>query len=172
MIFDRTSPGPATVSATTSTATLSPHRTAAPRRATRSRRLGSDALTRPRGRAHALVSFRPRLGGRSPHPHWLGLRVIEGGRRRTDVVKLLPASRRVACLLADHPGIWLYPCRVADHGPEDRVARLTVLPRDAVGLSRAPAAASRSRRDAARYPDTAKLPAAPSGICNFPPRPR
>lgn len=47
-------------------------------------------------------------------PHWHGSTVLQEG-RRTDVVELLPASMKVADMLADNPGIWLYHCHVNDH---------------------------------------------------------
>lgn len=50
--------------------------------------------------------------------HWHGETVMEGGWRaghRTDVVELLPASMKVADMLADNPGTWLFHCHVADH---------------------------------------------------------
>ena len=61
--------------------------------------------------------------------HWHGLRVIEDGRRRTDVVELLPASMKVADMLADNPGSWLFHCHVADHMAEGMFARVTVHPK-------------------------------------------
>jgi hypothetical protein len=70
--------------------------------------------------------------------HWHGLRVIEEGRRRTDVVELLPATMKVADLLADDPGSWLFHCHVAEHMREGMFARLTVYARGTVGVSRAP----------------------------------
>ncbi len=70
--------------------------------------------------------------------HWHGLRVIEEGRRRTDVVELLPATMKTADLLADNPGSWLYHCHVADHMREGMFARFTIYERGAVGVSRAP----------------------------------
>jgi hypothetical protein len=70
--------------------------------------------------------------------HWHGLRVIEEGRRRTDVVELLPASMKIADLLADNPGSWLFHCHVAEHMTEGMFARLNVYERRAVGVSRAP----------------------------------
>lgn len=73
--------------------------------------------------------------------HWHGLRVIEEGRRRTDVVELLPASMKVADLLADNAGTWIFHCHVADHMREGMFTRLTVHARDTVGVSRSPAAA-------------------------------
>jgi manganese oxidase len=70
--------------------------------------------------------------------HWHGQRVLEEGRRRTDVVELMPASMKVADLLADNPGDWLFHCHVADHMREGMFARMTVHPRDAVGANRSP----------------------------------
>jgi manganese oxidase len=70
--------------------------------------------------------------------HWHGQRVLEEGRRRTDVIELLPASMKVADLLADNPGDWLFHCHVADHMREGMFARLTVHPRDVVGVDRSP----------------------------------
>ena len=58
--------------------------------------------------------------------HWHGLRVVEEGRRRTDVVELLPASMKIADMLADNPGSWLFHCHVADHMTEGMFARVTV----------------------------------------------
>ena len=71
--------------------------------------------------------------------HWHGLRVIEEGRRRTDVVELLPASMKVADMIADNPGSWLFHCHVADHMAEGMFARVTVHPKS--GPKRAPAPA-------------------------------
>lgn len=71
--------------------------------------------------------------------HWHGLRVVEEGRRRTDVVELLPATMKVADLVADNPGTWLFHCHVADHMREGMFTRLTVHARDTVGVDRSPA---------------------------------
>lgn len=60
--------------------------------------------------------------------HWHGLRVTEDGRRRTDSVELLPASMKVADLVADNPGSWLFHCHVADHMAEGMFARLVIHP--------------------------------------------
>ncbi|MEY4939365.1 MAG: hephaestin, partial [Verrucomicrobiota bacterium] len=57
------------------------------------------------------------------------------------VVDLLPATMKVADLLADNPGDWLFHCHVAEHMREGMFARLTVHPRHAVGASRTPDAA-------------------------------
>lgn len=70
--------------------------------------------------------------------HWHGLRAIEEGRRRTDVIELLPATMKVADLLADNPGSWLFHCHVAEHMREGMFARFNIYARDAVGVSRAP----------------------------------
>ena len=61
--------------------------------------------------------------------HWHGLRVIEEGRRRTDVVSLLPATMKVADMVADNAGAWLYHCHVAEHMQEGMFARVTVFPK-------------------------------------------
>ncbi|MDB6138149.1 MAG: Multicopper oxidase type 2 [Verrucomicrobiaceae bacterium] len=58
--------------------------------------------------------------------HWHGMRVIEEGRRRTDVVELMPASMKVADMLADNPGSWLLHCHVAEHMREGMFTRYTV----------------------------------------------
>jgi hypothetical protein len=73
--------------------------------------------------------------------HWHGLRVIDEGRRRTDVVELLPASMKTADMVADNPGTWLFHCHVAEHMREGMFARVVVYPRDAVGVGRTPAEA-------------------------------
>jgi len=56
------------------------------------------------------------LGGESDlhSPHWHGNVVLAGG-HRTDVVELLPASMKVADMVPDDPGIWLFHCHVEDH---------------------------------------------------------
>ena len=61
--------------------------------------------------------------------HWHGLRALEEGHRRTDVVELLPASMKVADTLADNPGSWLLHCHVAEHMEKGMFARFTVHPR-------------------------------------------
>jgi manganese oxidase len=70
--------------------------------------------------------------------HWHGLRVIEEGRRRTDVVDLLPATMKVADMVADNPGTWLFHCHVADHMREGMFASLIVHARETVGVGRTP----------------------------------
>jgi manganese oxidase len=56
------------------------------------------------------------LGGESDlhSPHWHGNVVTVSG-HRTDVVELLPASMKVADMVPDDPGIWLFHCHVEDH---------------------------------------------------------
>ncbi|MSU51533.1 MAG: hypothetical protein EXS37_20995 [Opitutus sp.] len=71
--------------------------------------------------------------------HWHGLRVIEEGRRRTDVIELLPASMKIADLVADNPGTWLFHCHVAEHMREGMFSQIIVHPRDVVGADRSPA---------------------------------
>jgi manganese oxidase len=58
--------------------------------------------------------------------HWHGVRVLEEGRRRTDVIELLPASMKVADVTADNPGTWLFHCHVARHMQEGMFARMVV----------------------------------------------
>src|SRR4051812_8875676 len=70
--------------------------------------------------------------------HWHGLRVIEDGRRRTDVVELLPATMKVADMLADNPGSWLMHCHVSEHMQEGMFASVVVHPKNS---SRAPLSA-------------------------------
>ena len=70
-------------------------------------------------------------------PHWHGLRVIEEGARRTDTVELLPGSMKVADLVADNPGGWLFHCHVAEHMDNGMFALVTVYPKDKPIASRA-----------------------------------
>jgi hypothetical protein len=74
-------------------------------------------------------------------PHWHGLRVLEEGVRRTDTVELLPASMKVADMLADNPGNWLFHCHVADHMANGMFALVTVYPKDKPGAGVSPARA-------------------------------
>jgi hypothetical protein len=69
-------------------------------------------------------------------PHWHGLRVLEEGVRRTDTVELLPASMKVADMVADNPGDWLFHCHVAEHMANGMFALVTVYPKG--GASQAP----------------------------------
>lgn len=70
-------------------------------------------------------------------PHWHGLRVIEDGRRRTDTVELMPASTKVADMVADNVGDWLFHCHVADHMANGMFALVTVHPKAQPGAGRA-----------------------------------
>jgi len=71
-------------------------------------------------------------------PHWHGLRVIEEGIRRTDTVELLPASMKVADMVPDNPGDWLFHCHVEEHMTGGMFARVTVFPKAKPGASTAP----------------------------------
>jgi hypothetical protein len=71
--------------------------------------------------------------------HWHGLRVLEEGSRRTDVVELMPGSMKVADFTADNPGTWLFHCHVAEHMKQGMFARMVVHPRTATAEKRAPA---------------------------------
>ncbi len=73
--------------------------------------------------------------------HWHGMRVVEEGRRRTDVVELLPASMKVADMVADNPGSWLLHCHVAEHMQEGMFARYNVHAKGPNEASREPAEA-------------------------------
>jgi FtsP/CotA-like multicopper oxidase with cupredoxin domain len=70
-------------------------------------------------------------------PHWHGLRVVEEGARRTDTVELLPASMKVADMVADNPGDWLFHCHVAEHMANGMFALVTVYPKAKAVASRA-----------------------------------
>ena len=61
--------------------------------------------------------------------HWHGLRVLDEGRRRTDVVELLPATMKVVDMKADNVGTWLMHCHVAEHMQEGMFARVVVHPK-------------------------------------------
>ncbi len=67
--------------------------------------------------------------------HWHGLRVLHEG-RRTDVVELLPASMKVADLVADNPGSWMLHCHVAEHMMEGMFARMMVHPKSSTSSNR------------------------------------
>ncbi len=60
-------------------------------------------------------------------PHWHGATVLFNG-MRTDVVELLPASMKVADMVPDNPGTWLYHCHVNDHIAAGMLARFRVEP--------------------------------------------
>jgi FtsP/CotA-like multicopper oxidase with cupredoxin domain len=71
-------------------------------------------------------------------PHWHGLRVIDEGKRRTDTMELLPASMKVADMVPDNPGDWLFHCHVAEHMAGGMFARVTVFPKDKPNASTSP----------------------------------
>jgi hypothetical protein len=70
--------------------------------------------------------------------HWHGLRVLEEGRRMTDVIELMPGSMKVADFKADNPGTWLFHCHVAEHMMQGMFARMTVHPVGTTTGKRAP----------------------------------
>jgi FtsP/CotA-like multicopper oxidase with cupredoxin domain/tetratricopeptide (TPR) repeat protein len=61
--------------------------------------------------------------------HWHGNTVLHHG-YRTDVVELMPASMKVADMIADNPGVWMYHCHVNDHMMEGMSARYQVKAED------------------------------------------
>lgn len=60
-------------------------------------------------------------------PHWHGQTLTSMG-MRTDVVELLPGSMRVADMIPDNVGTWLYHCHVNDHIAAGMIARFSVIP--------------------------------------------
>jgi FtsP/CotA-like multicopper oxidase with cupredoxin domain len=60
-------------------------------------------------------------------PHWHGNTVTING-MRTDVAELLPMSMKVADMVPDNPGTWLFHCHVNDHILAGMQATYTVLP--------------------------------------------
>ncbi len=59
-------------------------------------------------------------------PHWHGNVVLTEG-HRTDVIELLPASMKVADMIPDDPGTWLFHCHVEDHMMAGMSARYEVV---------------------------------------------
>lgn len=57
--------------------------------------------------------------------HWHGNTVLFRG-HRTDVIELLPASMKVADMVPENPGIWMFQCHVNDHMAEGMNARYQV----------------------------------------------
>ena len=70
--------------------------------------------------------------------HWHGLRVTEGGRRRTDAIELLPGSMKVVDMTADNPGDWLFHCHVSEHMQRGMFTKVVVHKAGADEASRAP----------------------------------
>lgn len=62
-------------------------------------------------------------------PHWHGETVLEDGKRRTDVVELLPATTKVADMIANNPGTWLFHCHVAEHMQGGMTAQFKIYPK-------------------------------------------
>jgi manganese oxidase len=60
-------------------------------------------------------------------PHWHGNTVLING-MRTDVGELLPMSMKVADMVPDNPGTWLFHCHVNDHILAGMQATYTVTP--------------------------------------------
>ncbi|HEU0304375.1 MAG TPA: multicopper oxidase domain-containing protein [Gaiellaceae bacterium] len=60
-------------------------------------------------------------------PHWHGQTIVWAG-MRSDIIELLPASMKVADMVPDDPGIWLYHCHVNDHIDAGMLARFQVTP--------------------------------------------
>jgi manganese oxidase len=58
-------------------------------------------------------------------PHWHGNVVVHDG-HRVDVVPLLPAEMKVADMVADSPGIWMFHCHVNDHADAGMTGRYQV----------------------------------------------
>src|SRR4029434_10201217 len=97
------------------------------------------------------------LGMRSEndlHPaHWHGNTVLCRG-YRTDSVELLPASMKVAEMVADNPGVWMYHCHVNDHMLEGMSPRYEVTSRQGqtTSLSAPPAKAASAGPSAPNLP--------------------
>lgn len=58
-------------------------------------------------------------------PHWHGNVVLHDG-HRADVVPLLPAEMKVADMVPDSAGIWMYHCHVNDHADAGMTGRYEV----------------------------------------------
>lgn len=58
-------------------------------------------------------------------PHWHGQTVLAAG-MRMDMLELLPGSMKVANMVPDNPGTWLYHCHVNDHITAGMQALFTV----------------------------------------------
>jgi FtsP/CotA-like multicopper oxidase with cupredoxin domain len=60
-------------------------------------------------------------------PHWHGNTVLIGG-MRTDVAELMPMSMKVADMVPDAAGTWLFHCHVNDHIKAGMLSLFTVAP--------------------------------------------
>jgi Multicopper oxidase len=58
-------------------------------------------------------------------PHWHG-KVVDFGKRHTDVIELLPGSMATADMTADNPGTWMFHCHVSDHMEAGMMATYTI----------------------------------------------
>jgi hypothetical protein len=73
--------------------------------------------------------------------HWHGLRVMDEGVRPADTIELLPGSMKVADMVADNPGDWLFHCHVGDHMANGMFALVSVYPKAKAGANRTPSKA-------------------------------
>jgi FtsP/CotA-like multicopper oxidase with cupredoxin domain len=48
-------------------------------------------------------------------PHWHGAKLLLDGKSYVDVIELLPASMKLADMVARNPGTWMLHCHVNDH---------------------------------------------------------
>ncbi len=60
-------------------------------------------------------------------PHWHG-NVVLHDKRRTDVLSILAAEMKVADMVADNPGTWMFHCHISDHLEAGMHAHYEVLP--------------------------------------------
>jgi FtsP/CotA-like multicopper oxidase with cupredoxin domain len=68
-------------------------------------------------------------------PHWHGNTVISGG-MRTDLLELPFMGMRVADMVPDDPGIWLFHCHIDFHLSEGMTTRYRVLPKATVAMKK------------------------------------
>lgn len=67
-------------------------------------------------------------GGANFHtPHWHG-NVVRHDGKNTDVLSLLSAEMKVADMVADNPGIWMFHCHISEHLEAGMHAHYQVLP--------------------------------------------
>jgi manganese oxidase len=68
-------------------------------------------------------------------PHWHGNTVVSNG-MRTDLLELPFMGMRVADMVPDDPGIWLFHCHIDFHLSEGMTTRYRVLPKTAVAMKK------------------------------------
>lgn len=68
-------------------------------------------------------------------PHWHGNTVISNG-MRTDLLELPFMGMRVADMVPDDPGIWLFHCHIDFHLSEGMTTRYRVLPKATVAMKK------------------------------------